>query len=91
MNLIEAKEVFNLFPRRQERGPTPPIFSLGPVRRPPVQHTTHNFLSQFRTSDGSFDFAKIAGTAQQAMGMYNQVKPLIGPFIGFVITKALKK
>ncbi|WP_374702508.1 YppG family protein [Bacillus sp. M6-12] len=63
---------------------------MGPVRRRPVQQPT-NFLSQFRTSDGSFDFIKIAGSAQEAMNMYNQVKPLVSPFIAPFITKFLKK
>ncbi len=38
-------------------------------------------MSYFRTSEGNLDFIKIAGTAQQAKKMFDQVSPLITKFL----------
>lgn len=43
--------------------------------------TRPDFLSNFKTDEGKYDFNKISGTAQQVMSAYNQVSPLIAKFI----------
>jgi hypothetical protein len=73
-------------PRRPRR-PMPPIFPPGPLRRPPIKQSKQDFMSYFRTSEGNLDFMKIAGTAQQAKKMFDQVSPLVSP----LIKKFLKK
>ncbi|MFC3882365.1 YppG family protein [Bacillus songklensis] len=64
-----------------------PFFSPSPLRRPPIKQNKQDFMSHFRTSEGNLDFIKIAGTAQQAKKMFDQVSPLVSP----LITKFLKK
>jgi hypothetical protein len=59
----------------------PLIFPPGPLRRPPIKQNKQDFMSYFRISEGNLDFIKIAGTAQQAKKMFNQVSPLITKFL----------
>jgi hypothetical protein len=67
-------------PRRPRR-PISPFFSPSPLRRPPIKQNKQDFMSHFRTSEGNLDFTKIAGTAQQAKKMFDQVSPLITKFL----------
>ncbi|MBA2875800.1 YppG family protein [Thermaerobacillus caldiproteolyticus] len=59
----------------------PPIFPRAPLRRPPIKQNKQDFMSYFRTSEGNLDFIKIAGTAQQAKKMFDQISPLITKFL----------
>jgi hypothetical protein len=63
------------------RRPMPPIFHRDPLRRPPIKQNKQDFMSYFRTSEGNLDFKKIAGTAQQAKKMFDQISPLITKFL----------
>ncbi|WP_199426652.1 YppG family protein [Thermaerobacillus caldiproteolyticus] len=66
-----------MIPRR----PISPIFPRNPLRHSPIKQNKQNFMSYFRTSEGNLDFIKIAGTAQQAKKMFDQVSPLITKFL----------
>jgi hypothetical protein len=81
-----------LLPRRQQpQRQAPSVFSFGPPRRQPVKQAKPGLMSHFQTSEGSFDIMKIAGKAQQAKKMYDQVSPFVGPYVIPLITRFLKK
>ncbi|MFD1738967.1 YppG family protein [Bacillus salitolerans] len=65
---------------------TQPRGQVRPGRRMIGQPNQPNsLLSHFRNEDGKWDFQKIASTASQMRGMYNQVAgfvPMITRFLG---------
>ncbi|MDO6851877.1 YppG family protein [Priestia megaterium] len=65
---------------RRTRRPTNPFFPHQ-LQRPNIKQNDQSLLSYFRTSDGNLDFEKIAGTAQQAKGLFNQFSPFITKFL----------
>ncbi|MFP7736385.1 YppG family protein [Priestia aryabhattai] len=65
---------------RRTRRPINPFFPHR-FQRPNIKQNNQSLLSYFRTSDGNLDFDKIAGTAQQAKGLFNQFSPFITKFL----------
>ncbi|MBM6601105.1 YppG family protein [Priestia megaterium] len=65
---------------RRTRRPISPFFPHQ-FQRPNTKQNNPSLLSYFRTSDGNLDFDKIAGTAQQAKGLFNQFSPFITKFL----------
>ncbi|WP_369335305.1 YppG family protein [Priestia megaterium] len=65
---------------RRTRRPINSFFSHQ-FQRPNTKQNNQSLLSYFRTSDGNLDFDKIAGTAQQAKGLFNQFSPFITKFL----------
>ncbi|CAH0343995.1 MULTISPECIES: YppG family protein [unclassified Bacillus (in: firmicutes)] len=82
--------MFSRRPQPPPQRPRPAFFSLGPSRRAPVKQEKSGIMSNFRNEDGNIDYMKIAGTAQNAKRMYDQVKPFVGPYVIPLITRFIK-